>query len=95
MIAIDLNRRFFCFGAAATLILPKHKSFFIIEPPKLIKPQGLILPDSKLFDLPDFYAAELGRKLVDGIYQIADIPRWVVLDQVWYDQMIAKDKNRA
>jgi hypothetical protein len=32
---------------------------------------------------------------VDGVYQIADIPRWVVLDQVWYDQMVAKDKNHA
>jgi len=85
---IDLKRRGFLFGAAATLIIPTPRTFHILEPPKILRPQGLILPGGKLFDLPDKQSAEIGRKLLDHTYKIADLPRWVVLDQKWYDSML-------
>lgn len=84
---IDLKRRFFLFGAPAVLLVPPVRTFHIL-PAQIIKPQGLILPKGKLFDLGYGYDVELARKLVAGIYKITDIPRWVVLDQKWYDDMV-------
>jgi hypothetical protein len=89
---IDLKRRFFIFGASALLLPPPPKSLFILSPPKLIRPPGLILPGGKLFDLPDWYSMEIGRKLNEGVYRLADIPRWVVLDKAWYDRMLAQER---
>ena len=90
---IDLRRRSFLFGAAATLILPPKRTFFILEPPKLVVAQGLILPGGKLFDLPDPQSESIGRKLVNGTYLMRDLPRWVVLDQRWYDGMVTAQKD--
>ena len=85
---IDIRRRFFLFGATAALILPPAKTFHILPPPLIIKPQGLILPEHKLFDLPNWQSSEIGRKLIDGTYKLQQIPRWVVLDKKWYDDMV-------
>jgi len=91
---IDLKRRSFIFGAAATLLLPPVRTFHILDGHHgLILRPHLILPNAKLFDLPDFYSAEIGRKLTDGTYKLRDIPRWVVLDKRWYDDMLAKERR--
>ena len=90
---IDLKRRFFIFGAAATLIVPPPKTIHIIKDfNRIIRPAGLILPNGKLFDLPDYCALEIGRKLNKGIYHLRDIPRWVVLDKAWYDRMLLQER---
>ncbi len=91
---IDLKRRSFLFGAAATLVLPPERTFHILQPPKLIveKPRIYLPNDVKLFDLPTFQARQLGHKLVEGAYKMSDVPRWVVLDQRWYDAMIKQER---
>jgi hypothetical protein len=81
---IDIKRRFFCFGAAATLIVPPPKSFFIVKPPKLI----VARPG---FDLPVQQMVELMRRLDDHLIKMSEIPRWVVVDQQWYDDMVAAE----
>ena len=91
---IDLKRRSFLFGAAATLILPPRRTFHILDGHHgLILRPTIILPETKLFDLPDFYSNEIGRKLADGIYKLSHVPRWVVLDKQWYDTMIAQERR--
>jgi hypothetical protein len=93
---IDLSRRFFLFGATATLILPPERTFHILSPPKLIANHlRIILPGGKLFDLPNPQSNSIGRKLVDGTYKMSDIPRWVVLDKQWYDDMITIERRTA
>ena len=94
---IDLKRRSFLFGAAATLILPPERTFHILDGSHrlIIRPQGIILPkDVRLFDLPRWQSSEIGRKLVEGLYKMSDIPRWVVLDQRWYDDMLRQERAR-
>jgi hypothetical protein len=93
---IDLQRRFFLFGAAATLILPPVKTFHILDGRHgslILRPQGLFLPPGKLFDLGYGYDLLLAEKLIGGIYRMSDIPRWVVLDQTWYDDMVRLERT--
>ena len=92
---IDLKRRSFIFGATATLILPPQRTFHILDSSHrslILLPQGLILPGGKLFDLPDPQSASIGRKLIDGTYKMSMLPRWVVLDQKWYDDMVRAER---
>jgi hypothetical protein len=86
----DPTRRFFIFGAAATLIIPPPKTFHFITQ-EIIRPAGLILPGGKLFDLPDWESMMLGTKLSNGKYKLKDVPRWIVLDKAWYDEMVRRD----
>jgi hypothetical protein len=92
---IDLKRRSFLFGVAATVVLPPERTFHILQPPKLIvEKRGIILPgDVRLFDLPTVQSCELARKLLDGTYKVSDVPRWVVLDQRWYDAMVRQERT--
>jgi hypothetical protein len=86
---IDVSRRFFCFGAAAALIVPPPKSFFIVKPPKLIIPT----PD-RPFDLPTQQMLQLMERLEKQLIEMSGIPRWVVGNQDWYDQVVAEEKSR-
>ncbi len=86
---IDVSRRMFCFGAAATLIVPPPKRFFVIEPPKLIVPTP-----AKPFDLPMQQMLELMQRLDEQKIEMSAIPRWVVCDQRWYDQVVANEHPR-
>lgn len=86
---IDVSRRFFCFGAAATVIVPPPKRFFILSPPKLIVPTP-----AKPFDLPMQQMLELMKRLDEQKIEMSAIPRWVVVDQRWYDQMVANERSR-
>lgn len=85
---INLSRRFFCFGAAATLVVPAPKSFFIVEAPKLIIPT----PD-KPFDLPLQQMLALLKRLDEQSIEMSAIPRWVVCDQSWYDQVVREESH--
>jgi hypothetical protein len=85
---IDVSRRFFCFGAAAALIVPPPKSFFIVSPPKLIIPT----PD-RPFDLPMQQMIDLMERLEKKLIEMSGIPRWVVCDQAWYDQVVAEEAS--
>jgi hypothetical protein len=77
---IDISRRGFLFGAAATLIVPPKRTIIIL--PKL----EIIRPD-KPFDLPMQQMLSLLQKLDDQMIEISAIPRWVVTDKAWYDQV--------
>jgi hypothetical protein len=86
---VDLKRRFFIFGAAATtaaLVVPVPKSFFIIKPPRLIIPT----PD-RPFDLPTREMLSLLNRLTGKAIRMSEIPRWVVTDQTWYDDMVRNE----
>lgn len=88
---IDLKRRGFLFGAAATtLIVAAPKSFFIIEPPKLV----IVTPD-KPFDLPLQQMLALMKKLDEQAIEMSAIPRWVVCNQDWYDQVVREEARRG
>jgi hypothetical protein len=81
----DLKRRSFIFGAAATLIVPPPKSFFIIEPPKLITE---IDPSILKFDLPKQQMIDLLKRLEEKMIEVSAIPRWVVVNKDDYDMLV-------
>jgi hypothetical protein len=83
---IDLKRRGFLFGAAATLIVPPPRTFHIITKAPLIIP---VQP----FDLPLQQLVDLMKRLDDKAIQISAIPRWLVIDQAWYDSMLRAEAS--
>lgn len=94
---IDLTRRHFIFGAAATIILPPERTFHFLPKQEILLPEAfrLFIPEGKLFDLPSFESRRIADKLIDGTYKLYDIPRWVVHDKRWYDEMVAKERAAA
>ena len=82
MIDIDIRRRFFLFGAVATLVVPAPKSFFIVSPPKLI----LSRPDHP-FELSMQQMLDLLDKLDENALAVSDVPRWLAVDARWYDEV--------
>lgn len=90
---IDIRRRSFLFGAAVTaaaLVVPAPKRFFIQLPPKIIVPS-----DARImrFDLPLQQMLSLQKKLDDQDIALSQIPRWVVCDKDWYDQIVGTKSN--
>jgi hypothetical protein len=88
---VDLKRRFFCFGAAAALVVPAKKSFFIIEPPKLVR--AVVDPGRLSFDLPLPEILSLLRKIEQGMLEVSAIPRWVVTNKDVYDDIVYGEKH--
>jgi hypothetical protein len=88
---IDVSRRFFCFGAAAALIVPPPKSFFIVRPPPLI----MAPLDKPMFDLPLQQMLELMKKLDEQRIELSAIPRWVVCDKQWYDEVVGQSSGSS
>lgn len=87
---IDIRRRSFLFGAAAAaLVVPAPKRFFIQLPPKIIVPDARIMR----FDLPLQQMLSLQKKLDDQDIALSQIPRWVVLDKDAYDQIVGTKSN--
>lgn len=84
---IDLKRRHFIFGAAATLILPPERTFHILDGRHAILRPTIMRPE-KVFDLPMQQMLDLLQKLDDATIAARDIPRWVVCDQDWYDKVV-------
>src|SRR5262245_4480457 len=94
---IDPTRRAFLFGAAATLIIPPPKTFHILPKQDQILrlPPPIVLPNGKLFDLPNREALQLAQKLIDEHYGMADIPRWIVVDKEWYDMVVKSEAENG
>lgn len=78
---IDISRRGFLFGAAATLITPPKRTFIILPKLEIIRP-------TKPFDLPMQQMLSLMRKLDEQQLELSAIPRWVVTDKAWYDRVV-------
>lgn len=92
---IDLQRRGFIFGAAATLVLPPVRTFHFLPKQELIFPELITVPQGKLFDLPNREALEMMMKLLDDHYKMSDIPQWVVCDKDWYDTVVQAQARGA
>jgi len=90
---VDLTRRGFIFGAAASaaLIVPAPKSFFIMPAPKLIVPQVSGLK----FDLPLQQMLSLMQKLEQQLIEVSAIPRWVVVNKDLYDEIVGAEHLHA
>lgn len=86
---IDIKRRFFLFGAAAALILPPKRTFHILPPPTIIRPKVGDL----IFDLPRQQSLDLMLKVLDQMYPVSAIPRWLVVNREQYDLLVSNRGN--
>jgi hypothetical protein len=90
---IDIRRRGFIFGAAATagLVVAAPKKYFILSPPKpiivpvVIHPGEFILPKDCL---PLQQLLELQKKLDDAVIEASAIPRWLYMPEAQYDRIV-------
>jgi len=89
--AIDIRRRGFIFGAAATagLVVAAPKKFFILSPPKIvpvvIHPGEFILPAGSL---PLQQLLALQKKLDEQVIAVSAIPRWLYMPEAQYDRIV-------
>jgi hypothetical protein len=83
---IDLQRRFFTFGAVAALIVPPDRSFFILKPAALV-----VVPCPPTND-----AVQQMIKALEALDAMADevsgIPRWAVISETDYSQLTGDGK---
>jgi hypothetical protein len=84
---VDLQRRFFTFGAVATLIVPSPKSFFILKPAALV-----VVPCPPTSDALQqmIKALEMFDAMVD---EMTGIPRWAVISEAAYNQLTGDGKT--
>jgi len=83
---IDISRRAFIFGAAATLIMPPPRKFFIVEGAhRLIRPGEWMRPS---FDLPMQQMLDLQKKLDEQVIEVTALPRWLFINPAEYDRLV-------
>ena len=93
---VDFTRRGFIFGATAALILPPERTFHILPPTDLIlAPLPQIIRPDKPFDLPLQQMLQLLDRLDAQKIEMSAIPRWVVTDKAWYDQMVEAERRTS
>lgn len=89
---IDIRRRGFIFGVAATagLVVAAPKKFFILSPPKVLIPvvRPLLTPGV----LPLQQLLDLQKRLDEQIIEVTAIPRWLYMPESQYNAIIEKDK---
>lgn len=88
---IDIRRRGFLFGAAATLVLPPVRTIYI--PARSVGPYGSprIITLSEVtpgeFLIPRPQALAMLQKLLDGQYVPTDVPRWAWVSPRQYEAL--------